>query len=246
MRIVYLAEKLSYLSLLLLIASAAGVRLEWLHFRLGLLIFALSALCSLIAIGISALCTRRQANGADRQRLSRAAIIALPAIGFFALNLFAGGNSPAIHDISTNTEAPPQFVRAPELRRSTDNPLDYSAETAALQQQFYPELNGLVLDLPQARAQHLAEDTAVQLGWHIHYQQPGHIEATERSFWFGFTDDIVIQVQSISGDTSRIDLRSASRVGRSDLGVNAKRITRFLQVYQRRLSSECETVDCGL
>ncbi|WP_372864689.1 DUF1499 domain-containing protein [Spongiibacter sp.] len=245
MRIVYLAEKLSYLSLLLLLSSAAGVRAELLHFRLGLVIFALSALTSLLAIGLSALFTRRTSEVAERKRLSRAAVIALPAISFFAFALFAGSDSPMIHDISTDTENPPQFSHAQTLRTSTDNPLIYNAEVAAIQRRAYPDIRGLHLPLPLTRAQQLAEASAKQLGWDIHYQQPGHIEATERSFWFGFTDDIVIRLRS-EGSGSRIDLRSTSRLGQGDMGANAKRIRRFLLRLSNTAQAECENQYCGL
>ena len=55
----------------------------------------------------------------------------------------------------------------------------------------------------------------------------GRIEASDRSRWFGFTDDIVVRITP-SGSGSRIDLRSSSRLGRSDFGVNAARIETYL------------------
>jgi uncharacterized protein (DUF1499 family) len=55
----------------------------------------------------------------------------------------------------------------------------------------------------------------------------GRIEASDRSRWFGFTDDIVIRVTA-SGSGSRVDVRSSARLGRSDFGVNAARIRAYL------------------
>jgi uncharacterized protein (DUF1499 family) len=71
--------------------------------------------------------------------------------------------------------------------------------------------------------------TAQQMGWTIIATDnaAGRIEACERSRWFGFTDDIVVRVTA-SGSGSRIDVRSSSRVGRSDFGVNAARIRAYL------------------
>ena len=57
--------------------------------------------------------------------------------------------------------------------------------------------------------------------------QDGRLEAVDTSEWFGFRDDIVVRLRS-EGDGTRIDIRSKSRVGQSDLGVNAKRIRAFL------------------
>ena len=67
------------------------------------------------------------------------------------------------------------------------------------------------------------------MGWRIVDGNPaeGRIEATATTRWFGFKDDIVIRI-SAAGGGSRIDVRSKSRVGRSDLGANAKRIQDFL------------------
>jgi uncharacterized protein (DUF1499 family) len=233
MRIVYLAERLSYLSLIMLAASAASVRFELVHFRVGLIIFAASALFSLTAITISALFSRRCNNDNDRKRLSRAAIIALPAISFLALNIISGSHRPLIHDVSTDLASPPMFIATPALRKPDDNPLNHTPEVADIQRKAYPELDSIQIQLPFEQAQALCVTTARELGWEIHYQQPGHIEATSRSFWFGFTDDIVIRLHETDSGT-KIDLRSASRVGKGDMGANAKRIIHFSSLIKER------------
>ena len=61
----------------------------------------------------------------------------------------------------------------------------------------------------------------------------GRIEAVDTTFWFGFKDDVVIRCQDF-----RVDLRSISRVGRSDLGANAKRIEQFIEIFQES-AEEC-------
>jgi len=87
--------------------------------------------------------------------------------------------------------------------------------------------------LPPPRAFASAVDTAKRLGWTIDAADDaaGRIEASDRSRWFGFTDDIVIRVTP-SGEGSRIDVRSASRVGRSDIGVNAARVESYLSALR--------------
>jgi uncharacterized protein (DUF1499 family) len=67
------------------------------------------------------------------------------------------------------------------------------------------------------------------MGWELVASDPiaGRIEATDTTFWFGFTDDIVIRV-SPRGGGSRVDIRSVSRVGISDVGTNAARIRKYL------------------
>jgi uncharacterized protein (DUF1499 family) len=71
------------------------------------------------------------------------------------------------------------------------------------------------------------------MGWEIVAADPatGRIEATATTLWFGFKDDIVVRV-SASEQGSRIDVRSVSRVGRSDIGTNAKRIREYLAKLQ--------------
>jgi uncharacterized protein (DUF1499 family) len=67
------------------------------------------------------------------------------------------------------------------------------------------------------------------MGWRIVDANPGQgrIEATDTTFWFGFQDDVVIRVAPTETG-SRVDVRSLSRAGRSDVGTNAKRVRAFL------------------
>jgi uncharacterized protein (DUF1499 family) len=67
------------------------------------------------------------------------------------------------------------------------------------------------------------------MGWEVVAAVPAEerIEATATTFWFGFKDDIVVRITSADGG-SRIDVRSVSRVGRGDVGTNAKRIKAYL------------------
>ena len=138
---------------------------------------------------------------------------------------------PPIHDISTDTIAPPRFVEAAGVRRQQQgNSLDYSEEVAALQRQGYPELAPAFLGVPPADAYRKALALVQARGWQVVAADEAgrRIEATARTFWFGFKDDVAIRVSAIPDGTSRVDLRSVSRVGRSDIGTNAARIRAFL------------------
>jgi uncharacterized protein (DUF1499 family) len=57
--------------------------------------------------------------------------------------------------------------------------------------------------------------------------EEGRLEATDTTRWFGFKDDVVVRVTPVA-EGARVDVRSASRVGQSDLGANARRIRAFL------------------
>jgi uncharacterized protein (DUF1499 family) len=48
----------------------------------------------------------------------------------------------------------------------------------------------------------------------------------------GFKDDVIIRIMA-QDKMSNIDIRSVSRVGKSDLGANAKRIRIFLKEMQK-------------
>ena len=101
---------------------------------------------------------------------------------------------------------------------------------AKLQQQGYPDIKSLIVKAPPAEAMQKAIDAARSSGWEIvSTDSPsGRLEATDTTMWFGFKDDIVVQVRPEASGGSRIDVRSVSRVGGSDVGANAKRIREFL------------------
>jgi uncharacterized protein (DUF1499 family) len=144
---------------------------------------------------------------------------------------------PPIHDITTDLQNPPEFSAMVRLRADAPNPPEYAGEeTAEQQREAYPGLEPLVVD----DSLQVAMDEAVRLvlnrGWQIVAinRNEGRIEATEILPWFGFKDDVVLRFTETTQGT-RIDMRSKSRVGRSDVGVNAKRIERFLEDLEMRL-----------
>ncbi|MDP1556022.1 MAG: DUF1499 domain-containing protein [Hyphomonas sp.] len=100
----------------------------------------------------------------------------------------------------------------------------------------YPKIAPLVTAAAPDAAYAAALAAAESRGWTIVLADPedGLIDATEESFWFGFKDDIMIRVRS-EGEGSRIDIRSTSRVGLSDLGANAKRVRNLLDEIETRL-----------
>jgi uncharacterized protein (DUF1499 family) len=136
---------------------------------------------------------------------------------------------PPIHDITTDTEDPPRFVAVLARRAGAANSADYEgAKVASQQKSAYPDIAPIRLPDPPDRAFERALDAARSLGWEIVAAEPkdGRIEATDTTRWFGFKDDVVIRVRP-DGAGSRADVRSVSRVGRSDVGANAARIRRF-------------------
>jgi uncharacterized protein (DUF1499 family) len=146
---------------------------------------------------------------------------------------------PPIHDITTDTAAPPEFVALRSVRERTPNGAAYGGATiAAKQEKGYPDIRPLLLPVPPARAFAGAEATARALGWEIDAAVPadGRLEATDTTRWFGFKDDVVVRV-SPAPEGSRVDVRSASRIGQSDLGTNARRIRAFLAALPDHIPS---------
>ena len=143
---------------------------------------------------------------------------------------YRGKSLPHMHDISTDIENPPRYVAVLPLRKGARNSTEYTAAVAAQQRQGYPDIAPVMLELPASQAFQRAERVARSMGWDIVAAEPDElrIEATATTFLFGFKDDIVIRVQS-NGNDSRVDMRSLSRVGGSDFGVNAGRIRSFTQ-----------------
>lgn len=137
---------------------------------------------------------------------------------------------PPIHDITTDTDRPPAFVALHD-RPGATNPVEYGGpEIAAKQHAGYPDLAPDTLPVPPREALARAERVARELGWAIAAVDTaaGRLEATDRTLWFGFRDDVVVRVTP-AGSGARVDVRSLSRVGGSDVGTNAARIRRFLE-----------------
>ena len=137
--------------------------------------------------------------------------------------------TPTLHDISTDTKEPPQFVALKAAREASPNGAGWSGDDA-LQKRHYPDIAPVLLALPPERAMERVRNVAQELGWTVveSSSADGRLEATTRSLWFGFTDDIVVRLRPES-DGTRIDIRSASREGSSDLGMNAERISLFVE-----------------
>ena len=160
-----------------------------------------------------------------------AMVLALIAIGSLGALVWKAARVPRIHDVTTDTEHPPQFVAVLPLRTGVLNPVEYGGpEIAAQQHKGYADIAPLMLNVPPSRAFDRALAAARTMGWELVASDPaaGRIEATDTTFWFGFKDDIVIRVTP-APNGSRVDVRSLSRVGGSDIGTNAARIRTYLK-----------------
>lgn len=232
MKPAHIAFLLSLIAAVLLLAAGPGTRLELWEFRTGFALMRWAAFAGLAAAALAIVMllvprTRRTGSAS----LLAALVLGL-GVAFVPWNGMRQARAvPPIHDISTDTERPPEFVAVLPLRADAPNPAAYGgAEVAQAQREGYPDLGPLRMDLPPPEAFAKAEQVARDMGWEIVAADPatGRIEATDTTLWFGFKDDIVIRVEA-DGEGSRVDMRSVSRVGKSDVGTNAKRIRAYLQ-----------------
>lgn len=210
-----------------LLVAAVGVWLDLWTFRTGFTVLRYGAWVAVVAMILSALSLL---VGPNRGRALVALVMAAVAVWLPWSWQEQARSVPPIHDISTDLEDPPVFVAILPLRADAPNPAAYAGpDTAAQQRQAYPDLQTRHLALPAAEAFTAAERAARDLGWTIVAAVPdeGRLEASDTTFWFRFTDDIVVRVRP-EGSGSRVDVRSKSRIGRSDVGTNAARIRRFL------------------
>lgn len=228
---------LSILGALTVILSGYGYQWGWWHFGVGFSMIPWgtgAAVLGGILTGIGFLrmdeiTVSYKVTGTIGTVLGLAALI---NIGYWYNEVQQG--YPPIHDISTDLQNPPEFVAIASLRADAPNPAEYAGEeTATAQQEFYTDIKPLELSLNYEEAYARALETAREMPWNLvdENKQEGRIEAYQKLAWYGFIDDVVIRVDSTENG-SRIDMRSKSRLGRGDLGVNAKRIRAYFDKFE--------------
>lgn len=132
---------------------------------------------------------------------------------------------PAITDITTDFDNPPQFVALANMREMSESGSAYKPENAAKQEQAYPDIATLVTPQSVPAVFGKASAAIKKLGWTLAEAVPdqGRIEATSVSEWFGFKEDVVVRIVP-EGSGARVDIRSASRAASTDFGANAEHV----------------------
>jgi fatty-acyl-CoA synthase len=171
--------------------------------------------------------------------------IALGGVTFGALAQWRlqAMQAPPVHDVDTDWTSPLLF--SPKLmtaRGAGSNPVEtnptvpvsaYTRDTAgqlvaAVNARTCPGATPATLALPPAQAFARAKAALTDAHLALVTDDPAHglLEATATSFWFGFKDDVAVQIRP-SGAGARIDLRASSRLGLSDFGRNCRLVTRL-------------------
>ncbi len=150
--------------------------------------------------------------------------------GFMASRAAIAGKVPAIHDITTDLANPPAFTK---LTLAADNlrGVETIENWRTMHAKAYGDIKPVTIAKPVSAVIATAEKLARARGWSIAHvdQAQGVLEATASVSLIQFQDDVILRVTpGADGMGSRVDMRSVSRVGVSDLGVNAKRVREFL------------------
>lgn len=230
----------SLLCLLLPLIGIVGTRLQWWPYTLGLLLLVVALIAGLLLLPFAMW---------QRQWLAMVPpMLLLLLVLPFVVRAFT---LPAIHDISTDTTHPPALTAALTLRAAGDHDIEYQGTAVAQQQHAtWPDIQPLIIQKPLEQVHTQVQVLVARRGWTITANSNHQLEAVSRSTLFGFSDDIAIRLTPVKPaadepvDTTalnhlnkdlqqttmatRVDMRSASRVGKSDLGANAKRVRAFL------------------
>ncbi len=215
-------------------------------FNLVIVAFVGAIIALTLGLAASIIIWRQGCAGAFR--VTFGILLALGLLSWPLAFLPAYRNLPAINDITTDTNAPPKFVELLKLRGPGTNTSTYPATYAKLQAQAYPDLKPIFVDRSVDETFEIAREAVFRQKMNIVREQApesgpgksGVIEAVDRTLVFGLYDDVSVRVDG-DGTRSRIDLRSASRFGRHDLGRNAERMRRLMREIVARLEATITT-----
>lgn len=227
-------------AVVLMIVAGPGHRFGLIPTKIALLMTLAALVLGAIALlfGLAALFMK------STQRNTPVLLGALTISGILSLTLVSwvmkGASVPQIHDITTDLDTPPQFVALAGARIGAANPDAYPGEDVAQQQRdAYPDLAALrVTGQSIGSVLDAAEQAAIDQGWEavVRTESQAQIEATDVTAWFGYKDDIIIRVTD-EADAIVVDVRSKSRVGQSDLGTNAARISDYLAALSEKIEN---------
>jgi uncharacterized protein (DUF1499 family) len=222
------------LAIVLIAAGIVGAHFYLTSPFMGFQLFALGFLLSILGsfIGVLAIfLTRKPQAQAGRNRAVVGTVICVVIAIPLILTVLRSSKYPPINDITTDFDNPPEFVNAQKLQYEPNRDMKYDkAKYAARQEAGYGPIGPIKERLSPADAfARVVEVAKASPRWTITYTDPATdtLEAVATSKLFHFHDDVVIQVRPASDGTSLIEMRSKSRDGVGDLGVNARRIKHF-------------------
>jgi len=225
----------TYIAVSLIVLAMLGNRLGLWDFGLGFMMLAAGIILSVIGLVsgiIGTVISFKKPYPAEKTKLLVSTVICLLISGTMFVQFQVATSVPPIHNISTDQNDPPQFNKILALR-SGSNPVEYDREVIGEQQSSaYPRVQTLESALDAQASLLRSIEVLENMGLEIVDTNFDtlQVEATATSLLFGFKDDVVVRIRQF-GSGSQIDLHSVSRVGQSDLGMNAKRIVTFIDSF---------------
>src|SRR5437660_6083669 len=232
------ARNLAIFSIVAVVVSILIVRFGFLEMKPALATFFGALACAILSIlvGLAAFAAIWQNGSRGMGRILLAFLISTLLLAYPAYLAWQYRKLPPIHDITTDPIDPPRFEALARLRASDGaNPAVYAGlYSAELQRAAWPDIEPVDLDVPVQRAYEVTLALVNKRKWLVideRAPQPprriGRIEAVARTPIMGFREDVSIRVTP-DGEDSRVDIRSSSRYFESDLGSNARRITKLI------------------
>jgi hypothetical protein len=231
------AWRLASFALALIVTSGLGHRVGLIETVPFLALLALCGLFALLALGLAWAALARLWDRDERGigRAVAATLVALVVLSPFAVGGVWYATHPPLADISTDLADPPSLAFAARIRNGAMNAVEPIDEAhAALQREHYPNVISRRYDHSLITVYETVRQLAGRQGWRVlrwpDPRQAGRsltIELEARTPVFGFVSDVAIRIRQ-EADSTRVDMRSASRYGRHDFGDNARRISAFL------------------
>ncbi len=221
--------------------SIAGVRVGLFEPSTGFTMLRESVFASLIlsvlAIGSLGVC-RKENNIAGQRFFILVLTVSLVYSSMWIVFYVQKSGLPKINDITTDIDTPPSYMNVSFIRKTKENDVSYDEGFASIQHKYYPEIQPLFTRLDKANVYLAISELVEKRDWEVvaNYSQVGVIEATARTPVFGFRDDVVIRVMQVEDEQVRVDMRSSSRTGGGDFGVNAERIRDFMKDLSESLN----------
>ncbi|MBD5771841.1 DUF1499 domain-containing protein [Marinomonas colpomeniae] len=221
--------------------SIAGVRIGIFEPLTGFSMLRKSVIASLI-LSLLAVCSlgicRKERNAASQRFFMLVLTVSLVYSSMWIAFYIQKAELPKINDITTDTYTPPAYMNVSFIRKSNENDVGYNRDFIPIQQKYYGDIKPFYTTEKKTVVYAAVTKIVEDRNWEVvaDYTQVGVIEATARTPIFGFRDDVIIRVTKLEGDNVRVDMRSSSRTGNGDYGLNAERVSSFMKDLSKTLT----------
>ncbi|WP_011580117.1 MULTISPECIES: DUF1499 domain-containing protein [Chelativorans] len=245
------ARRLGAFSVVLFLTSALSHRFRLLETVPFLWLLGLCFLLAVAGLLVSALAFsqmwKRGVGGLSEAAVG--ALLSLLLLVPYGVSAYHYFTKPPLADISTDPTRPPPLQFAMSARLPPMNPVTSAAqETISLQRRAYEGLSGRLYEQPRENVVENVLRLMRDRGWQI--VSPARRAETEDgenivlnavaySYLLGFPSDVSVRIED-RGESTYVDMRSASRYGRHDLGENATRIERFMRDLDARMQAPAD------